>query len=461
MAVDIPECFKAYDIRGRYPEQLDVPMAEAIGRVLADYFSASKIVVGHDLRHSSLPLAQALIKGIKRMGANVLYIGRSLTEEVYFTVADHDCDAGVMITASHNPVEYNGMKIVSRQSEPVSSDNGLWEIGELVAKGQFAADAAQPGEMQQLDNRMTYVLHLLKYFEVTELKPLKLVLNPGNSGAGEIIDRMEMFLPYELVRINWQADGSFPKGVPNPMLKKYRQETAQAVRDCGADMGLAWDGDCDRCFFFDERGQFIESYYLVGLLAEYFLSQQQYRGQSVICDTRLIWNTQDVVAAAGGNCIVSKAGHSFIKQKMRENQAVYGGEMSAHHYFKDFFYCDSGMLPWLVVAKMLSAGVGEGLKLSQLVETRQQKFPVSGELSRRTPDHNAVMADIKEHFRDSAKNSDEIDGLSMEFADWRFNLRPSNTEPLLRLNVESRGDRQLLEQMTSELLAMIGGEEAD
>ena len=450
---EIPGCFKAYDIRGRVPDEVNPQLAESLGRILVDFFDTRLLVVGHDIRLSSPALAEALIAGINRAGADVLFIGRCGTEEMYFTVGTHDAGGGVMITASHNPAEYNGMKIVAREARPVSDASGLREIGRRVACGECPPDAPQSGRVQHLHNRQSYAIQLLQHIDPRALRPLKLLVDAGNGGAGEIIDRLEGFLPFTLVRLRHQPDGRFPHGVPNPMLEQNRRVTAEAVRSSGADLGLAWDGDFDRCFFFDENGTFIESYYLVGLLAEYFLARNPQA--TVICDNRLVWNTEELVQAAGGKCVHSKAGHSFIKEAMRRESAVYGGEMSGHHYFRDFFHCDSGMLPWLFVTEIL----GRNSKpLSTLVAERMQRFPISGEISRRVTDVAAVVDAVRGRYEAAAESSSELDGISFSFPEWRFNLRPSNTEPLLRLNVESRGNTELVREKTAELLQLMGGD---
>jgi len=361
-----------------------------------------------------------------------------------------------MVTASHNPPDYNGMKFVREGSRPISADSGLKDIQRLIEQGSLPAKAARPGGVRALDTGQAYIRHLLSYVDATRLKPLKVVVNAGNGGAGLIIDAIEPHLPVQFIKINHEPDGSFPNGVPNPMLEQNRAPTRDAVVGNRADLGLAWDGDYDRCFFFDESGGFIEGYYLVGLLAESFLRRN--RGARVVHDPRLTWNTIDIVQQCGGMPVMCKSGHAFIKQKMRDVDAVYGGEMSAHHYFRDFAYCDSGMIPWLLVLAIMSE---HGESLSELVGERQRLYPASGEINRELGpamgDTASVLARVQQRYQARAKAIDFTDGLSMEFDHWRFNLRGSNTEPLVRLNVESRGDAALMQDKTHELLRLLDG----
>jgi phosphomannomutase/phosphomannomutase/phosphoglucomutase len=386
-------------------------------------------------------------------GVDVLDIGLWGTEGAYFATFADKLDGGIMITASHNPPDYNGMKFVREEARPISADTGLQDMRRLIESGQLPPRAAQPGTQRRLDVRAAYLEHLLGYVEGVPLRELKVVVNPGNGGAGLIIDALEPHLPFEFVKINHQPDGTFPNGVPNPMLEENRAATADVVRRTGADLGLAWDGDYDRCFFFDESGQFIEGYYLVGLLAETFLKQEP--GARIVHDPRLTWNTLDIVRRAGGTPVLCKSGHAFIKQKMREADAVYGGEMSAHHYFRRFSYCDSGMIPWLLVLAVISE---RGQPLSALLGERMRLFPASGEINRQlTSDARSILERVRAHYERAAHTIDYADGLSMEFPEWRFNLRGSNTEPLVRLNVESRGSEPLMREKTAELLRLIDG----
>ncbi|HEX9138394.1 MAG TPA: phosphomannomutase CpsG [Steroidobacteraceae bacterium] len=445
-------CFKAYDIRGRIPDELNEALAYQIGQAYAGFLRPRTVAVGRDIRHSSTALAVSLIRGLNDSGVNVLDIGLCGTEGIYFATFSEGLDGGIMVTASHNPPDYNGMKFVREQSRPISADNGLQDMQTMIESGALPSRSVKPGTTRALDTAQGYLKHLLGYVDVAKLKPLKVVANAGNGGAGLVLDRLEPHLPFQFIKLNNNPDGSFPHGVPNPMIEENRASTIEAIRRNSADVGLAWDGDFDRCFFFDEHGGFVEGYYLVGLLAEAFL--KRFPGARIVHDPRLTWNTIDLVHQFGGEAVLCKSGHAFIKQKMREVDAVYGGEMSAHHYFREFAYCDSGMIPWLLVLAVIS---GSGKSLSALVGERQKMFPVSGEINRSIADAKAVTAAIERHYAPRALAVDRTDGLSMEFEQWRFNLRGSNTEPLVRLNVESRGDEALMRKKTAELLALMGG----
>jgi phosphomannomutase/phosphomannomutase/phosphoglucomutase len=442
-------CFKAYDLRGRVPDELDETLAYRIGRAYVREVRPGRVVVGYDIRLTSPALAKALTAGLRDEGADVFSLGQCGTEEVYFAVFDQAMDGGIMVTASHNPKDYNGMKFVRQQSRPISGDSGLFAIRDLAASADFGPVRVSGAE-QPLDVRSRYRDHLLSYVDRSKLRPLRIVVNAGNGGAGSIVDLLEPELPFVFHKILHEADGNFPAGVPNPLLPENRDQTVRAVRASGADLGLAWDGDFDRCFFFDASGRFIEGYYLVGLLGQSF--SRKYPGAGIIHDPRLTWNTIDLVTQAGGRPIMSKTGHAFIKERMRLENAVYGGEMSAHHYFRDFAYCDSGMIPWLLVAELICL---TGKTLAQLVDEAMRRFPASGEINRRVPDARAAIARVEERFDGQAMRRDTTDGLSLEFADWRFNLRSSNTEPVLRLNLESRGDRSLMEEKTAEILTIL------
>lgn len=455
--------FKAYDVRGRIPDEINEDLARAIGRAYTGLVKPTRVVVGRDIRLTSETLSAALIQGLLESGVDVVDIGLCGTEGVYFATACGDdlgsFSGGIMVTASHNPPDYNGMKFVREGSRPISSDTGLREMAAMILEDRLPPRAGDPGaitsragRLSQLDIRSSYVSHLLSYLSSPQdLRPLKVVVNAGNGGAGAVVDLLEPYLPFEFIKLHHSADGSFPHGVPNPMIEANREPTIHAIRDSGAEIGLAWDGDFDRCFFFDERGRFIEGYYLVGVLAEAFLERE--RGAAIVHDPRLTWNTLDIVQRLGGKAVLCKSGHAFIKQKMREVDAVYGGEMSAHHYFRRFAYCDSGMIPWLMVLERLSRS---GQSLSELVDERMRRFPCSGEINRRVPDGREAISAIQSRYMPSARHVDYTDGLSMEFEDWRLNLRSSNTEPLIRLNVESRGSQDLMTTKTAEVLALLG-----
>ena len=442
-------CFKAYDVRGRIPDQLNEEIAYRIGKAYAAFLKPKQVVVGYDIRLSSQQICQALVDGLTDAGVNVSNIGQCGTEEIYFATSYLDMDGGIVVTASHNPKDYNGMKFVRENSRPISSDTGLKEIRALAELNEFLAPENK-GKVTDIDVKQAYIEHLLSYIDIALLKPLKVVCNAGNGGAGSVIDLLEKHLPIEFIKVHHAADGNFPNGVPNPLLEENRQPTIDAIVKHKADLGIAWDGDFDRCFFFDEKGGFIEGYYIVGLLAETFLKKQS--GEKIIHDPRLSWNTLAVVKEFGGEAVLCKSGHAFIKEKMREVDAVYGGEMSAHHYFRDFFYCDSGMIPWLLVTELLSVS---GQKLSSLVEKRMAAFPASGEINREVKDAKAAIEKVQAVYAGSALATDFTDGLSMDMGQWRFNLRMSNTEPVIRLNVESRADNKLMREKTAEILNLL------
>ena len=442
-------CFKAYDLRGRIPNELNDDVAYRVARGYAQFLSPRRVVVGRDIRLSSENLTNAVCRGLIDSGVDVYDIGVCGTEGVYFATFDGGYDGGIMITASHNPSDYNGMKFVREESKPISGDNGLQNIRVFAEREEFPKPE-RAGVRRHIDITDAYVKHLLSYVDMAKLKPLKIVVNAGNGGAGLIIDQLERHLPFKFIKVHHEPNGNFPNGIPNPMLEENRAPTVAAIRAHGADFGIAWDGDFDRCFLFDEQGGFIEGYYIVGLLASVLLRGQA--GGKVVHDPRLTWNTIEVVKASGGISVLSKSGHAFIKQRMREVDGVYGGEMSAHHYFRRFAYCDSGMIPWLVVAQIVSES---GQKLSQLVGERIGLFPVSGELNYRVPDAKATIAAIEARYAPQAIVLDRTDGVSFEFAQWRFNLRSSNTEPLIRLNVEARDSVALMQAKTQELLEVL------
>ncbi|KQN95857.1 phosphomannomutase [Stenotrophomonas sp. Leaf70] len=441
--------FKAYDIRGRVPEELNEDLARKIGKALSARLGEGPVVLGHDVRLTSQGLQDALAAGLRGEGREVIDIGLCGTEEVYFQTDHLGAAGGVMVTASHNPMDYNGMKLVKQQARPISSDTGLFAISDAVAADTAAAQAPRAGQVERHD-KSAYIAHLLSYVDVAALKPLKLVVNAGNGGAGAIVDLLAPHLPLEFVRICHEPDGRFPNGIPNPLLPENRAATADAVRAHGADFGIAWDGDFDRCFFFDHTGRFIEGYYLVGLLAQAILARNP--GGKVVHDPRLVWNTVEMVEAAGGVPVLCKSGHAFIKEKMRSENAVYGGEMSAHHYFREFAYADSGMIPWLLIAQLVSSS---GLSLAELVEDRMAAYPCSGEINFKVADAKAAVERVMQHFAAQSPTLDHTDGISADFGDWRFNLRSSNTEPLLRLNVETRGDAALLQARTDEISTLL------
>lgn len=444
-------CFKAYDIRGKLGEELNEDIVYRIGRAYAQFLKPKTVVVGGDVRSTSKTLKTALSNGLRDEGVDVIDIGMAGTEEIYFATSYLKTDGGIEITASHNPIDYNGMKLVRANSKPISGDTGLNDIKRIAEENNFTpVNFAVRGSIRELSTLDAYVQHLLSYVDVSQLKPLRLVVNAGNGAAGHVIDAIEKHLPFEFIKINHEPDGTFPNGIPNPLLVENRASTTVAVKAHKADMGIAWDGDFDRCFLFDETGAFTEGYYIVGLLAEAFLLKNP--GAKIIHDPRLTWNTLDIAQQNGGVAIQSKTGHAFIKERMREEDAVYGGEMSAHHYFRDFFYCDSGMIPWLLVCELLSR---KQQTLSSMLEDRIKKFPSPGEINSHVADPKAAIEKVFNHYVANSKVIDKTDGISLEFDTWRFNLRMSNTEPVVRLNVESRSDKLLLDEKTSEILHLL------
>ena len=442
-------CFKAYDVRGRLPDELNNDIAYRIGRAYGEYLKPKTVVVGYDIRLTSLELSRSLIDGLTDAGTDVTDIGECGTEEVYFATSHLKADGGICVTASHNPKDYNGTKFVREDSKPISGDTGLKDIQRLAEENSFS-DSKMKGNLKAVDTRPAYIEHLLTYVKQDNLKPLKIVCNAGNGGAGAVIDSIESSLPFSWEKVHHNPDGNFPHGVPNPLLEENRTSSIEAIKASNADLGIAWDGDFDRCFFFDETGEFIEGYYIVGLLAEAFLKKEA--GGKVVHDPRLTWNTMAIAEEFNGQAVQSKTGHAFIKERMRLEDAIYGGEMSAHHYFRDFSYCDSGMIPWLLVAELVCT---TGKPLSQLVKERMAKYPCSGEINSRLNNPKTVIDGITGIYSEDATSVDYTDGISINFEQWRFNLRSSNTEPVVRLNVESKGDQGLMESKTQELLDKI------
>ncbi len=442
--------FKAYDIRGKVPGELNTDLAYKIGRVYSKHVNASKIVVGRDVRKSSDELSEALIRGINDSGADVIDIGLCGTEMVYFATPHFDADGGIMITASHNPPEYNGMKFVKRDSVPVGYDSGLNKVEQMIIDNNLGDVSEKKGTVRVEDVMGVFIENLNQFYDPAKIDKLKIVVNGGNGCVGAALDAIEDNLPIEMIKVFTDPDSDFPNGVPNPLLPENRKPTIEAVIKNEADLGVAWDGDYDRCFFFDEKGNFIEGYYIVGLLAKSIL--KNHAGENIVHDPRLVWNTLDIVKKACGTTVVSKSGHAYIKEKMREVNAIYGGEMSAHHYFRDNTYSDSGMIPFLLVLQLMSE---EKKKFSELVDEMIAAYPCSGEINSTIDDPAAKIKEVEEKFSDG--KIDKLDGLTADYDDWRFNLRMSNTEPILRLNVESKGDVKLMKNKTKELLKIIRG----
>lgn len=440
--------FKAYDIRGKVPSELNTDIAYKVGRAFVKLNNAKKVVVGMDVRVSSPELSAALANGLTDAGCDVVDLEMCGTEMIYFSTPYLNADGGVMITASHNPPEYNGLKFVKKGSVPMGYASGLGEVEQMILNDDLGELATEKGKVVKLDVMKEFIESLNRFYDATKMKPFKVVVNAGNGCVGPALDAIEDRLPIEMVKVFHNPDSSFPNGVPNPLLPENRQPTIDAIKKHGADLGVAWDGDYDRCFFFDENGDFIEGYYIVGLLAKSILKKNP--GEKIVHDPRLIWNTIDIVNENGGIPVVSVSGHAFIKEKMREVNSIYGGEMSAHHYFRDNAYSDSGMIPFLLVMQLIAE---EGKPLSHLVGDMIKKYPCSGEINTTLENPKEKIAELKAKYSDGIL--DELDGVSVEYDTWRFNIRMSNTEPLLRLNVEAKGDAELMKAKTDELLALI------
>lgn len=441
--------FKAYDIRGVVPDEVNEELAYRVGRAYAALYHPSSVVVGRDIRLSSEAIAGAVMRGLADGGADVVDIGLCGTEMVYFAVFHYGRSGGIMVTASHNPKNNNGLKIVREEGIPVSEDTGLKDIEELAFSGNFP-EADRTGTVTTQDVMDEYVAHLLSYVDVSRMKPLRLVMDAGNGCAGPAFQRLKVHLPFQFTELFMEPDGSFPHGVPNPMLEECRAPLVAKVRETGADMGIAWDGDFDRCFFIDNEGNFVEGYYMVGLLAGYFL--HNHPGETIVHDPRCYWNTEEVVSQHGGKAVESKGGHAFMKETLRRVGGIYGAEMSAHHFFRDFSYCDSGMIPWLIVAQIVSE---TGKSLAELVRQREAAFPCSGEINLPARDVAGVLRAAEAQYGPDTIAISHLDGVSMDFGQWRFNLRPSNTEPLIRFNMETRGDKALLEAKKAEVIQFI------
>lgn len=441
-------CFKAYDVRGVVPEELNPDIAYAIGRAFADETGAKTVCAGYDIRLSGPEMLKALAKGLNDSGVNVVDLGLIGTEMVYFATANYGYDGGVMITASHNPPQYNGMKMVRSESRPISGDTGLKNIERRAFERHW--DRSGSGETTSRNVYDDFVKHMLSFDKAGQIKPLKVLASAGNGAAGVAMEQLMPHLPLHVTPLMFEPDGTFPNGVPNPILPESRAAVENAMKVVDYDFGIAWDGDYDRAFFFDESGNFIEGYYIVGLLAKAILADNP--GATVIYDPRLTWNTLEIVEKAGGKAVMCKSGHAFIKEMMRSQNAVYGGEMSAHHYFRDHWYCDSGLIPLMLVSKLVS---NSGRSLGDLVDEMITKYPCSGEINSHVENVPAALEKVEARYGPSGL-VDKTDGLSVEYPDWRFNLRGSNTEPVIRLNVEARGDKALVEDKTQEILAMLG-----
>jgi phosphomannomutase len=447
-------CFKAYDVRGVVGTEINEDVAYRIGRAFAEHLGARKVVVGSDARLSGEALKQALANGLMDGGADVIDIGLSGAEEIYFATSHLRLDGGIEVTASHNPIDHNGFKFVGPDARPLSMDGEFAAIKRLAIGAEFKTPETR-GVLSKSSILAAYVEHLLSLADLGKIRPLRIVADSGNGAAGHVIDAIEsrfekLAVPVEIVKVNHEPDGNFPTGIPNPLLPDRRSATAKAVRDNGADLGIAWDGDFDRCFFYDETGAFVSGYYVAGILSGIFLEKDP--AAAIICDSKLYWNTLDIIEEANGQAIMSRTGHVFFKEQMRKHSATYGGEVSAHHYFRDFSYCDSGMIPWLLVVEHMSV---TGKRMSELVADRAGKFASGDEINFVVSDAARVMAGVREAYQAHAVTIEEIDGLGIAFENWRFNLRASNTEPLLRLNVESRMNASLVNEKIAELSGLI------
>lgn len=440
--------FKAYDIRGKVPEELNIDLAYKIGRTYVNLLKAKKVVIGNDIRKSSPEISSAIAEGITDAGADVVNLGLCGTEMIYFGTPYLQADGGIMITASHNPPEYNGLKFVKKGSVPMGYASGLQDIEKMILNDELGEKAPVKGKIENIDLMDQFIENLTNFYDKDKIKPLKVVVNAGNGCVGPALDKLEKILPVEMIKVFHEPDADFPNGVPNPLLPENRQPSIDAIKKHNADLGVAWDGDYDRCFFFDENGEFIEGYYIVGLLAKSIL--KKFPGEKIVYDARLTWNTIDEVENANGESVMSVSGHAFIKEKMREVNSIYGGEMSAHHYFRDNNYSDSGLIPFLLILQLIS---DENKPFSELVGNMIGNYPCSGEINSTIDNPDEKLEALKKKYSDG--KIDTIDGVSIEYPDWRFNVRKSNTEPLLRLNVESKNNQNLMEVKTKEVLDFI------
>lgn len=448
----VSKAFKAYDVRGKIPDELSSEIVRYIGNAFVSFLglSSGSIVIGYDVRPTSLEFSKAVIQGITDHGLDVIDIGLCGTDMVYFATAALQAVGGIMITASHNPADYNGLKFVREQAIPISGDTGLTTIRDTVMAKKYVTGNSK-GNISSKTVTADYIKHILSFIDVSKIPALKVVMNAGNGCAGVVLPDLVKHLPsLEVTKVFWEPDGSFPNGIPNPLLHERREDTRRVLLEQQADLGVAWDGDFDRCFFYDNEGNFIEGYYLVALFGQFF--SRRFPGSKILHDPRLVWATIESVKAAGGIPVQTKSGHAFIKERMRQEDAIYAGEMSAHHYFKDNFYADNGMIPMLVLLQIL----GEtGKSLADLVSGWIAKYPVSGEINIHVSDGDKVFQAITDKYVTSDAEVDNTDGISVSYANWRFNLRKSNTEPVIRLNVETRSDAALMESKRDELLSFI------
>jgi phosphomannomutase len=445
-----PKVFKAYDVRGIYPTELDEDGAYAIGRAYVEHFEPRKIAVGRDMRISSPSMAAAFIRGATEAGADVLDLGLVGTEMVYFAVGELELDGGAEITASHNPKEYTGIKIVRRGALPVGGESGLLEIRDRALSLEDTPGGQTPGQVQEYDIWPAYVERVLSFVDVSAIKPLRVVIDAANGMAGVMLPPILERLPIDAVRYFFEPDGTFPNHEPNPLLPENREFIVERTKAEGADFGVAFDGDADRCFFVDDEGEFVPGDFVTALLAESVLEKNP--GARIIYDVRASWAVPEVIEAAGGIPLINRVGHAFIKHRMREDGAVFGGEVSGHYYFRDFSQADSGVIPFLLMLELVSR---RGQKLSEILRPFRERYFITGELNTPVPDVAVKLQELKERFGPEG-NVSHLDGISVDADDWHFNVRPSNTEPLLRLNLEARS-AELMEQKRDEVLDVIRG----
>jgi phosphomannomutase len=443
-----PKVFKAYDVRGIYPTELDEDGAYAIGRAYIEQFEPKQIAVGRDMRLSSPSMAASVIRGAADEGCDVLDLGLVGTEMVYFAVGELELDGGVMVTASHNPKNYTGMKIVRRGALPVGGESGLLEIRDRAVSLGDTSGGQTPGQVQEYDIWPAFVDRVLSFIDLSEIKPLRVVIDAANGMAGVMLPPVLERLPIEAVRYYFEPDGTFPNHEPNPLLPENRQFIIERTKAEGADFGVAFDGDADRCFFVDDTGEFVPGDFVTALFAELVLEKNP--GAKIIYDVRASWAVPERIERAGGVPLINRVGHAFIKQRMREEGAVFAGEVSGHYYFRDFSQADSGVVPFLLMLELVSR---RGQKLSEILRPFRERYFITGELNTPVPDVALKLQELKERFGPQGEVS-HLDGISVTGKDWHFNVRPSNTEPLLRLNLEARSE-ELMEQKRDEVLDVI------
>jgi phosphomannomutase len=441
-----PKVFKAYDIRGIVPDELDADLARRVGRAFVEYLEAQSIVVGRDMRDSSPAFAHALSEGAMAGGAQVTDIGMTTTDMVYFAVPHFALDGGAMVTASHNPKEYNGFKLVREDALALSGDAGIKEIKEWILSGRKFSDKPG-GSRTERDILPDYVQHVRSFIDTNVLKPFRVVMDAANGMAGAVAPAIFSDLPFQRVEMYFEPDGSFPNHEANPLVEENRRAIIDRVLAEGADLGIAWDGDGDRCFFIDDRGSFVPGDFITALLAEAFLLKEP--GSTILYDVRASWAVKDTVERLGGRALMNRVGHAFIKKRMREENAVFGGEISGHFYFRENYFADNGMIPALLMLELMSK---KGKTLSELLAPLRQKYFITGEINSKIEDVPAVLARLESRYSDGRVS--KLDGVSVDYPTWHFNVRPSNTEPLLRLNLEALGEDEM-KQRREEVLGVI------